>query len=1079
MASRIINICWFWFKWGLIACAIAAALLVPYFYHRMDEGIRCRVEELFAKAYPELQVKVRSAALMKGEGISLRGVSIVDPAAEGPCAELLTYDECLLVCPTDLSDLIGGEPRPTRVVLRRPTLRMTRRSDGSWSASRLLPLPRLSNGAQPEICVENGTIEIFDPTKTPACSFTLRDVNLSFTPISPPDGSEGDSPIFAAPRSETGHPADAAKIGTVPPTRRRRIQGTATGDYFRQVIFDGEIDIDRPAVQIAGKIDGMEISPEMRNMLPDVQGCNLSLLGSLRGETEAHFQVSYDPAVQQRWNFDVTGQLAHGRIDDPRLPHPLTEIQATVHVDNAGFSIRDLKARSNQATLALACSGGLTASAPLDLEGDVRQLPLDGQLLGILPPKVQEHWQDLQPEGVIDANIQLHYDGRVWQPRVRVQCKNVSFAHVDFPYRLDHGEGLLELKDDRLTLELRTSSENQPVYLAGEVRSLFAGATVRLRARCDALPLDEKLQRAMPREAQDLVQSLDLRGKVAVELELSKDEAHGPLHKHLWARPDRCALRYKGFPFAISNINGQLEMYDGNWWFRNLDGCNGTSRVAGEGTFTKSPKGNELVLQLSAGNVPLEGELREALPDGMRQVWALLQPHGIIDLKSTVHYLSGSDLLDVTVRAEPRSETCSLEPVQFPYRLDNVQGVFSYGNGKVTFERFSAWHGAVKLACNGACSFRPDGAWQLKLDRVAVDRLRLDRQFMQILPQQLRKNLGELNATGPISLHGGVVVARSANQAAPTLSQWNFSLGLNQVGVDCGVRLENIWGNVRVNGWSDGTRYQMRGELDLESMTCHDIQLTQVLGPFWIDEQQAMFGSSVAKLDNQSLPRGQQPAAPRPVVAKIFGGMVYGDGWTSLGDQSRFSTAALGQQPRYIVQARLVDADLAACDRELAGKNRNLHGRVEADIEVHGSGHTRATLGGQGGVHLHHANIYELPAMVSLLKILSIKAPDPNAFSTSDAKFRIEGEHVYFDKLDFNGDAVSLSGKGEMNFQGDTRMVFTATLGRGDAGIPVLRDLFTGVAQQILQIRVTGNVQDPKIVKEAFPGVNQALKNQP
>ena len=39
------------------------------------------------------------------------------------------------------------------------------------------------------------------------------------------------------------------------------------------------------------------ISPELRGMLPDVQGCNLSVLGSLRGETEANFHVSYDPAA--------------------------------------------------------------------------------------------------------------------------------------------------------------------------------------------------------------------------------------------------------------------------------------------------------------------------------------------------------------------------------------------------------------------------------------------------------------------------------------------------------------------------------------------------------------------------------------------------------------------------------------------------------------------------------------------------------------------------------------------------------------------------------------------------------------
>ena len=252
---------------------------------------------------------------------------------------------------------------------------------------------------------------------------------------------------------------------------------------------------------------------------------------------------------------------------------------------------------------------------------------------------------------------------------------------------------------------------------------------------------------------------MDLKGTIGFKYELSReDPRQGPIHQHLQIRASRCWLRYDRFPYALSNVHGEMEMIDGNWWFRNLEGYNGTSRVTGEGTLTRTAQGDELVLRLNAAGVPLEGELRDALQPGMRQVWAMLQPRGIIDITANVHYLDQLNLLDVTVRAEPRSETCSLEPVQFPYRLENVQGVFTYGGGRLTFERFSAWHGPVKMACNGTCSFQPDGGWQLRLDRLSVDRLRMDRQFMQALPPQLKKGLGELNATGPMSLQGSIVL---------------------------------------------------------------------------------------------------------------------------------------------------------------------------------------------------------------------------------------------------------------------------------------------------------------------------------
>jgi hypothetical protein len=91
--------------------------------------------------------------------------------------------------------------------------------------------------------------------------------------------------------------------------------------------------------------------------------------------------------------------------------------------------------------------------------------------------------------------------------------------------------------------------------------------------------------------------------------------------------------------------------------------------------------------------------------------------------------------------------------------------------------------------------------------------------------------------------------------------------------------------------------------------------------------------------------------------------------------------------------------------------------------------------------------------------------------------FRIEGEHIYFDKLDFHGDAFSLRGNGEMNSQNQkVQATFTATVGRGDLGMPVLQNLFTGASQQLLQVHVGGTLQNPDVRKEAFPGVNQAIQ---
>ena len=149
------------------------------------------------------------------------------------------------------------------------------------------------------------------------------------------------------------------------------------------------------------------------------------------------------------WTYDVSGELNRGRLDDSRLPHPLTELKAGFHVTSAGFSIDNLTANSGPATLALAVRrDGFHERAPMMLVAKATQLRLDRQLATILPEKFQEAWQQSQPEGEVDLDATLHFDGVTWTPDVAVTCHNVGFTYPKFPYRLEHGSGEVVLRNN-------------------------------------------------------------------------------------------------------------------------------------------------------------------------------------------------------------------------------------------------------------------------------------------------------------------------------------------------------------------------------------------------------------------------------------------------------------------------------------------------------------------------------------------------------------------------------------------------------------------------------------------------------
>ena len=131
---------------------------------------------------------------------------------------------------------------------------------------------------------------------------------------------------------------------------------------------------------------------------------------------------------------------------------------------------------------------------------------------------------------------------------------------------------------------------------------------------------------------------------------------------------------------------------------------------------------------------------------------------------------------------------------------------------------------------------------------------------------------------------------------------------------------------------------------------------------------------------------------------------------------------------------------------------------------------------GSGHVELRNADIYQLPVMISLLKILSMRVPDTHAFSKSDIDFQLEGGHIYLNRVNFNGDAISLRGKGELGMDKNLQLIFYTVVGRDQWHVPLVSEVLGGASQQLMAIYVEGPCDNPKITKQALPAVNEALQ---
>jgi hypothetical protein len=127
-------------------------------------------------------------------------------------------------------------------------------------------------------------------------------------------------------------------------------------------------------------------------------------------------------------------------------------------------------------------------------------------------------------------------------------------------------------------------------------------------------------------------------------------------------------------------------------------------------------------------------------------------------------------------------------------------------------------------------------------------------------------------------------------------------------------------------------------------------------------------------------------------------------------------------------------------------------------------------------VRLRDADIYELPLVVAMLKMLRIKSPDLNAFGSSIVDFRIEGPRAYLDNIELSGDAISLVGNGEIDFDSNVHMTFRSIMGDSATQLPAMKRVLGGASGQFMLIHVDGTLPHPEMTSEAFPTLAAAIQ---
>ncbi|MEM6330802.1 MAG: AsmA-like C-terminal region-containing protein, partial [Planctomycetota bacterium] len=786
------------------------------------------------------------------------------------------------------------------------------------------------------------------------------------------------------------------------------------------------------------------------------------------------------------WAWGGVVSVSDGAIRHPRLPRPLTELRATASFNAAGVAVRSLSAKLGAAEITGALNHtGWRAGGPIALQGRVRGLTLDQPLRAALPQRLQTLWRRFKPAGVVDVALQSRYGDHRWRHDATIDCRTLSVEDSErFPYRLTNAQGTARLADagepgqGRCALQLRGLAEGRPVVIAAEFRGLpCPGDPPRppppgprpicpvgwVEINAPQLRASEALLAAIRphRQAAAIARALAPTGDFGARWRLDRptaDQLQPAMEIDL--RALGCSIRYDKFPYPIHGIYGDLRLRNGVWSFDRLESrsATGPQVIVASGGLAPEDGRQTFRMRLTATAARLDEPLRRALPEREQAVWSRLRPAGRVSLTTDVLYRVGDAAPQIAIVAEPFERSVSLEPDFFPYRLSRLGGRFVMRDGRMSFTGGLAEHGRSRFAAAGSWTPLDAGGWRFELTGLSADYLDADHDLRLAAPIALRRVIDEVQPEGGFGLHDGrLAFTYDPRRPDDLRTDWDVELDCHQADVTFGSRVEGVSGAVRLTGVSTGGDCRAYGQLQLDTMFWNGLQLTNVRGPLWAGAGECLLGEGVAA----KLPG----AKSERITAQVYGGTA-----------AINTRAVYSEGTRYSMAIDLAGIDLGRFSTDYLNTEAPLTGVAGGRMLLSGKGSSVFGIEGSGTMQVRDADLYQLPVMVALLKVLSNRTPDTRAFDGVNAEFTVQGKHLQFSRLDLVGDAVSLNGRGEASLDKNVNLTFHTIVGRTSDRFSMLRSLVGQASEQILRVRVLGTIDNPDIRRDALPVVGSVLE---
>ncbi|HEX8523456.1 MAG TPA: hypothetical protein VF669_14480 [Tepidisphaeraceae bacterium] len=358
-------------------------------------------------------------------------------------------------------------------------------------------------------------------------------------------------------------------------------------------------------------------------------------------------------------NIDTTVELhdAEGKISI--FPYPLQHVAGTLHIVDGAVDIRNAHMKRSGGELAIDGNvswragvgralekgekpGELTKVRP-DIKISAKNVPVDHDLLTALPGAHRAWLQKLGAAGRFDLDGRVHsMSPSISQTEeitheFEIALRDASLYPVGKSYAVTNLSGSLHLAPSRLELRsLKGKRGAGDLAVSGAVDWTTSAATLALRMLGQNITLDPMVYQILPEGARNAWDHIHPEGTVDAEVSYSGSVAlsgnddtsaktQASTHPsgalaglNVSIRPRNLAVTLSAFPLRLEDVQGLVTLKDNQVSLQSVTAKHGKATLAVSGSGVASNVSWDL--KLHAENVPLDAEVKKAIPAGLAAV---------------------------------------------------------------------------------------------------------------------------------------------------------------------------------------------------------------------------------------------------------------------------------------------------------------------------------------------------------------------------------------------------------------------------------------------------------------------------